>query len=383
MELPREPSGGDSDHAAMPLLAPGQQNARQRVARGEDVAGLPDDAPLLALPLAVQGIELAGETIRLRGIPGQQQPKRKVGVVEPSSRVDPRSEAERDFGRRHGALDPGDPHQRPEAWRSRLRERLQAERGDHAVLAFQRHHVGDRAQTGDPQQRGQRLVSTASTQYPLSQLEGEPGPAEMGKGIAAVLLERVDLDRLRGKVAADQMMVGHDHVDPAIDRREHRFGGRRSAVHGDDERRTGSLRLLHLHGLEAIALRQPVREDRDDRRAKCAQHRRQEGAGSHAVHVVVADDGDGRAAVAGLPQALHGLLHAAQQKGIVQAASMGLQEGVGFGRRADSPAGEGRRQQAVSRLGQRRGAFGSRFLDPLRRFRSFVRHDTPPGHIRS
>ena len=92
---------------------------------------------------------------------GQQQLQRETGVGEPAGGVDPRRELEADRLRRYVLrLHARDLHQRPQTGPLRLRQRLEAATDDLAVLAQQRHHVGDCCR--EPPARRARLVEVAA-----------------------------------------------------------------------------------------------------------------------------------------------------------------------------------------------------------------------------
>ncbi len=150
----------DADHAAVPSLA-GDDEHRSRSDFGiglDHLARLGDDVLLFLASARVLDLELFGEAARLVGHPlvgGQQQPRRDVGRAHAAGGVDPRREHEGDVV----AVDllagqAGGVEQRAQADLVRsLRQHLQAELGDHAVLADERDDVGERADGGDLDER--------------------------------------------------------------------------------------------------------------------------------------------------------------------------------------------------------------------------------------
>ena len=72
----------------------------------------------------------------------------------------------------------------------------------------------------------------------------------------------------------------------------------------------------------------------------------QQGGGSHAVHIVIAEDRDGLAVVDGLPDALTGGVHIGQQGGVGKLL-LPCQQGQRFGGVGDAPGGKDARQQGV------------------------------------
>ena len=97
--------------------------------------------------LGVQPVELVGDLRRADLVVREQQLEAGVGALEAAGGVDPRREPEADRARvdprRVGARDA---HERAQPGPRRRRQRAQARAHEAAVLAAQRHAVGDRGE---------------------------------------------------------------------------------------------------------------------------------------------------------------------------------------------------------------------------------------------
>ncbi len=202
VELARDARSGDAHHAAMPALAPLDDDRRQLAALDHAASRLLDHGQLLGLSLAVALVELGGERRRALRVAREQQLERLVGAAQPARGVESRPEPVADVGgaeRRHHA---GDADQRAQPLGPGLSQRLEAERGDGAVLADQGRHVGDGAEAGDAQQSIERGGTIAADGDRLRQLERESGAGEIAERIRAGRLVRIDLHGLRREPGA-------------------------------------------------------------------------------------------------------------------------------------------------------------------------------------
>ena len=92
VELARDARSGDADDAAMPALAPLDDDRRQLAAIDHAPSRLLDHGLLLGLALAVALVELGGERRRALRIAREQQLERLVGAVQPARGVESRPE---------------------------------------------------------------------------------------------------------------------------------------------------------------------------------------------------------------------------------------------------------------------------------------------------
>ena len=72
----------------------------------------------------------------------------------------------------------------------------------------------------------------------------------------------------------------------------------------------------------------------------------EQGGGGHAVHIVIAEHGDGLAVVDGLPDALTGGIHIREQRRVGKFL-LPCQQGQRFGGVCDAPGSKDARQQGV------------------------------------
>ena len=155
----------------------------------DDLLGLGERSPASSsLPADVLAVELFGQRPRLvaqRLVGRQQQPGRDVRRAHAAGGVDPRREHERDVVAVDGlARQAADVEQRAQADLVRSpRQQVEAELGDDAVLADERHDVGQRAdgrdldEAGQPAARVRRACTSACTSFSAT-----PTPARFLSG---------------------------------------------------------------------------------------------------------------------------------------------------------------------------------------------------------
>ena len=145
---------------------------------------------------------------------GQQQLEPRVGAVQPAGRVDPRRQPEAD----RAGVDPArvharDLHQRLQPRLARRRERAQPLAHQAAVLADQRHAVGDRRERDDVEVRvGLGGVDAGAVEQRAGEHVRDAGGAQLRARVAADA--RVH-DRRVGQpaVGARRVVVGDDDVE--------------------------------------------------------------------------------------------------------------------------------------------------------------------------
>ena len=126
------------------------------------------------------------------------------------------------------------------------RQRRQADRRDDPVLAAQRHHVGHRAETGDPQQGLARYPPAAPGGHRLGQLEGHAGGAQPLGARRTGGAARVHLDHPRRQLDRRQVVVGDDQLEPGRQRRGGRPDRAAAAVGGHQQRAAVLVRPLDV-----------------------------------------------------------------------------------------------------------------------------------------
>ena len=149
---------------------------------------LDEDRRLFFLPPHVLAVELTSQVLRLgchRLVGGQQQARGDIGARHPSGGVHPR----RDLKRHVAAVDrlagqPGhfDERAQPHLVRP-LRQQVEAELRDHAVLADQRNDVGQRADGRDLDERRQHPLAIAFATERLHELQGHADAREILVGV--------------------------------------------------------------------------------------------------------------------------------------------------------------------------------------------------------
>ena len=296
-----DPRRDDADHPRVPAV--GGEHVRRGLGpagarRGDLRLGLEEDPRLDVAPLHVDAVELLGDRARPLDVGRQQQLEPRVGAVQPAGGVDPRREPEADRARVHPArVDARDLHQRLQPGLARRRERPQALAHQPPVLVHERHavrHGGERdevevgvggggVQPGRLQQRAREQVRDA-------------GRAQLRARVAAD--GRMD-DRRVGQrpVRARRVVVGDDDVQPRSARGRHLVDGRDRAVDGDEQLRPARGEPLDGRAREPVAVVDPARQVPVDVRAERPQRPHEHRGRAHAVDVVVAVDGDPRAAL--------------------------------------------------------------------------------------
>ena len=142
------------------------------------------------------------------------------------------------------------------------------------------------------------------------------------------------------------MVVSDDQVHTQRSRKVGFLHGRDAVVHCHDE--SAALVVHGLYGVfgQAVAVPLAAGQHTLDGRAHALEMLVQQGSGGHAVHIVIAEHGDGLAVVNGLPDALTGGVHVGQQGGVGK-FFLPCQQGQRFGGVGDAPGGKDTRQQGV------------------------------------
>ena len=142
------------------------------------------------------------------------------------------------------------------------------------------------------------------------------------------------------------MVVGNDQVHTQRSRKVGFFHGRDAVIHRHDESAA-----FVVHGLDgvfgqAVAVPLAAGQHTLDGRTHALEVLVQQGGSGHAVHIVIAEHGDGLAVINGLPDALTGGVHVGQQGGVGK-LFLPCQQGKRFGRVGDAPGSKDARQQGV------------------------------------
>ncbi len=287
-----EPRRAEADDAGGPLGVRDDRDPRVRSPL-RALARTRDHLPGQLLPLGVALLEALGESLRLVGVLGQQEPKRILGVVDPAGRVQTRAEHEADVARANTpelqtrALDEGS-----HAEERRAVQGLESEFCEHAVTAAKWDDVGDRRQRAQLQElvlpQGVREIAEKT----LGEHQGHAGAGELlfDRGIAGTprVHERVRVRKLRRWV----MVVGHDEIDAEVARERRLLHRGDAAIDAHDDLGAILGQLPERRGVQAVALFVPIRDVRPDHYAELPERADEDGRPAYAVDVVVSIDDD-------------------------------------------------------------------------------------------
>ncbi len=226
------PRGDDPDHTGVPVLA--REHVRRRLRMlGPRGLGGKEDPCLDILALAVEQVQLICDSGRPVLVLGQDELEARVGAGEAARGVDARREAEpeRVLVDRDG-VDARHAHECPQPGTASARHRFEPLTDEPAVLAAQRHHVGDR---GERDQVGvlaaDRGVLAGGSQQSLRHLLSHTGGAEVLERVPAH--GRVE-HRAIGERFSGPVVVGDEHVDPELTRAGDLRHGSDRAIGGND-----------------------------------------------------------------------------------------------------------------------------------------------------
>ena len=136
--------------------------------------GLVENAAVHLLPLAIEFLTDARKPERLVVTIGEEELNAADRAIEPSERVEPRRKDESHAARRDLLpLQPGAAHQRANPRALRVGEQCETAADEHAVLAAQRRHIGDRREGHEIQHVEHHVLVTAQRAGQLErELEG-------------------------------------------------------------------------------------------------------------------------------------------------------------------------------------------------------------------
>ena len=186
----------------------------------DDLPGARKDRRLFFLPPDVLAVELPGQLLRLRGhrlVGRQQQPRGDIRARHPAGRIHPR----RDLKRHVAAVDglAGQSRhldQRAQADLVRpLRQQVEAELRDDAVLAHERDDVGQRPDGRDLDEGRQQPLAIAFTTQGLHKLQRDADAREILVGIVAIVAPRVDDGDRDRQLGVGLVVIRDDEVDAA------------------------------------------------------------------------------------------------------------------------------------------------------------------------
>ena len=267
--------------------------------------GFGDRGDLDRLALAVEMVELGGHRGRFRGVLAQQQPGAEIGAPDPAAGIDARSqhEAEMPWLRRPGEPRRIDQRGEPDPLAPPHRDQALGDEG--AVEADEGHHVGDGAERDEIDEveqvrLGPRCIpEAAAAQLAVHRDDGQEHQAdggEMAERREIVVPVRID-DRRLGQLLVGLMVVDDDGIEAEPRGFRERLEARGAAVDGDEELRAALGERADRLDVRPVALEDAVGNVEQRIEAAAAQEAREQRRRGRAVDVVVAEDGDGLAAL--------------------------------------------------------------------------------------
>ncbi len=211
-----------------------------------------------------------------------------------------------------------------------LGQLLQPTVRDDAILAHERHHVGERADRGDLDEVRQQgdAVPVGRREERLHELQRHAHAGQDFFRIRTVGTLRVDHGERRRQRRVGLMMVGHDQIDAEFPRTVGCLGGANAAVHRDHERGARRVQPLDRGRLKTIAVLDTVRHEVGDVPTNELDRTAENHGGGDPIHVIVPVDGDSFASAHGGENAIDRAPHVGQEKWIVQLPEIGLEKGA-------------------------------------------------------
>ena len=217
--------GDDADDAAVPAVAGDDEDrSRADVRIGLTIflaaATISASSSCRRTFLAIELHRQRPHLLRHRLVGGQQEPRRDVRRAHAAGRVDARRQHERDViavDRLPGQA--GHVEQRAQADLVRAaRQQVEADLRDDAVLADERHDVGQRADGGDLDEARQPALAPGLPAERLHQLQGHADARQVLVRIRAVVALGVDDGERRRQLGVRLVVIRDDQVDAELAR---------------------------------------------------------------------------------------------------------------------------------------------------------------------
>ena len=221
------------------------------------------------------------------------------------------------------------PQQGLEAGAGAVGQPFQPQMHQGPVFSLQEHHVRHRADGGQLAVVQQHLGTLGGGGEGQGQLQRYPHTRQIGEGVGAVGAAGVHHRHGLGQDLFALVVVGDDHVHPQGPGVLHLLGGGDAAVHRDNQGDPLAGQGVNGVVVQAVPLFGTVWDVADHLATQRAEKLGEQTGGGDAVHVVVAVDGDGLLLPDGPGNALHGLLHIPQEKGVVEQVGAMGQKGRG------------------------------------------------------
>jgi hypothetical protein len=322
------------DDAGMPAV--GGQDVGRPVARGRDLRlGLEEDARLGVAALGVGGVELGGDGLGARVVLGQHELQPRVGAVKAARGVDPRRETEADRARVEGPrVHRGNPHERAQPDLARRGQRPQPLAHQPAVLTAQRDAVGHGGQRHEVEVLPRRPRRTPGVGQRGDELVRDAGGAEVRTRVAPD--HGMDDRGVGQRARARLVVVGHHNVDPGGAGTRHLLDRGDRAIDRHQQPRAACGQAVDRGGVQSVAVVGAARQVPVRVGSQGAQAAEEDRGRADAVDVVVAVDGDARAAGDMAQDDLDGGRHPVECGRRMLVGR--LQPGPGGGRRAEAAA---------------------------------------------
>ena len=199
-----------------------------------------------------------------------------------------------------------------------LRQHAETELRDDAVLARERHDVGKRANRRDFHKRRHPVRVTRAAAQGLHEFQRDADPRQVLVRIAAVVPLRIDDREGARQLGIGLVMVRDDQVHPQVACPRGGFRRANAAIHRDDQPRTVLVQPIDRRPLQTVAVAEPLRDEVHHVGAKQFERATQNHRRRHAVHVVVAVDGDAVFRFNCAEDALYGRAHVGQPERVVE-----------------------------------------------------------------
>ena len=338
MVFARDAAGDDADDARVPALVEEHEAVRREVAFLDLRLGLLGDLALDVLPLAVERLELLRRAAAEGEVVAQQQVDRERGVGEPATGVDARPEAVRNVDGREPLLrfEAGGPHQLQQAGAARFGEHAQAMAREDAVLAEQRHEIGDGAERDEVEVipyfdfKAERMLRLAQAlKHAVHEFENEANGAKVAprRVVGALVDVRVDQERVETRRFLGAVVVDDDNVHAEGAQVGDLGSGIGAAVERDEERGATTLeRAIDGVASETVAFFESARDEIARAQSEAAENADEKGRAADAVDIVVAEHDDVLARLHRAQKAVDRRGEIGEQERITERRKRGLQE---------------------------------------------------------
>ena len=265
-------------------------------------------------------VQLLRQVARLEQIIGDQQFIGLQGRFKPPGSVQARPQPEANIHSIDPAqIHPGRLRQREQSLPLREAHLAQPLPHHHAVFTGQRHHVRHGAQRHQVQPLfRQHAFHRAVLQQSLGDLVRQPNAGQVLFRVRVVVALLANHRQRIRQLILRHVVVADDQIQA---QRAGVFGLARradAAVHRQHHAETALRQHIQGFIVQAVAFIEAVGDVRLGVAAQGTQHLHHQGGRGHPVHVVIAVDRHGLAAVDGAPEPLHRPVHIHQQKGIGQ-----------------------------------------------------------------